>query len=231
MSTHTLAVNRREFLEIAGAGLLIVAAAPPSEAQRGGGAGALETRLHIGEDGFITILTGKVEEGQGALTELSMAAAEELRVPLEPRADGHGGYGPGAERRNHRRQRDDAPDDAAGAQRGGGGAPIAAGRGRPAVERGCRAARGARWRCHLLGQDVRLRRTGTLARTGGGLQRRIARGHVSHGRKGLEGIGEAAGAAGRPRHRHRRRIAILAILCGRACSTAACCERRLTGRR
>src|SRR5450759_5663741 len=76
-------VNRREFLEIAGAGLVIVATAPLSDAQRGGGAGILETRLHIGEDGFITVLSGKVEEGQGALTELAMAAAEELRVPLD----------------------------------------------------------------------------------------------------------------------------------------------------
>jgi CO/xanthine dehydrogenase Mo-binding subunit len=76
-------VNRREFLEIAGAGLLIVATVPLSDAQRGGGAGALETRLHIGEDGFITVLSGKIEEGQGALTELAMAAAEELRVPLD----------------------------------------------------------------------------------------------------------------------------------------------------
>jgi isoquinoline 1-oxidoreductase subunit beta len=75
-------VNRREFLEIAGAGLLIVATAPLSHAQRGGGAGTLETRLHVGEDGFITVLSGKIEEGQGALTELAMAAAEELRVPL-----------------------------------------------------------------------------------------------------------------------------------------------------
>src|SRR5271157_237059 len=76
-------VNRREFLEIAGAGLLIVATAPWSDAQRGAGAGALETRLHIAEDGSITILSGKIEEGQGALTELAMAAAEELRTPLE----------------------------------------------------------------------------------------------------------------------------------------------------
>src|SRR5450759_5256384 len=76
-------VNRREFLEIAGAGLLIVATAPISDAQRGGGAGTLETRLHIGEDGFITVLSGKVEEGQGALTELAMVGAEELRVPLD----------------------------------------------------------------------------------------------------------------------------------------------------
>ena len=82
MFNHPFGVDRREFLEIAGAGLLIVAAAPLSEAQRGGGGGTLETRLHIGEDGVITILSGKVEEGQGALTELTMAAAEELRVPL-----------------------------------------------------------------------------------------------------------------------------------------------------
>src|ERR1017187_402453 len=61
-------VNRREFLEIAGAGLLIVAAAPLADAQRGGGArgaGNPENRLHIGEDGFITVLRGKIEEGQG----------------------------------------------------------------------------------------------------------------------------------------------------------------------
>jgi len=68
---------------MAGAGLLIVATAPLSQAQRSTPAGTLETRLHVGEDGFITILSGKVEEGQGALTELAMAAAEELRVPVE----------------------------------------------------------------------------------------------------------------------------------------------------
>src|SRR5271157_5336246 len=85
MATHSL--SRRDFFEMAGAGLLIVVAHPAAVAQRGGrgggGSGALETRLHIGEDGFITILSGKVEEGQGALTELAMAAAEELRAPLE----------------------------------------------------------------------------------------------------------------------------------------------------
>ena len=77
------AVSRREFLEMTGAGLLIVATAPSSQAQRGGGGGPLETRLHIAEDGWVTILTGKIEEGQGARTELAMAAAEELRVPLD----------------------------------------------------------------------------------------------------------------------------------------------------
>ncbi len=79
---YRFAVNRREFFGIAGAGLLIVATAAPSEAQRGGGAADLESRLHIAEDGAITILSGKIEEGQGALTELTMVAAEELRVPV-----------------------------------------------------------------------------------------------------------------------------------------------------
>src|SRR5512143_2136677 len=79
---YLFALNRRDFLAVAGAGLLIVATTP-AEAQRGGGVGVLESRLHIGEDGQITILSGKIEEGQGALTELCMAAAEELRVPLD----------------------------------------------------------------------------------------------------------------------------------------------------
>jgi isoquinoline 1-oxidoreductase len=79
---HLFALTRRDLLGGLGAGLLLVAATP-AEAQRGGGAGTLESRLHIAEDGAITILTGKVEEGQGALTELAMAAAEELRLPVE----------------------------------------------------------------------------------------------------------------------------------------------------
>jgi isoquinoline 1-oxidoreductase len=76
-------VSRRQFLETVGAGLLIVASRPAAEAQRQSGGSTLEARLHIGEDGRITILTGKIEEGQGPRTELAMAAAEELRVPLD----------------------------------------------------------------------------------------------------------------------------------------------------
>lgn len=76
-------LNRREFLEIAGAGLLIVVNAPYAGGQGAAAEGTLGARLHIGEDGLITLLTGKVEEGQGPRTELAMAAAEELRVPLD----------------------------------------------------------------------------------------------------------------------------------------------------
>src|SRR5437763_12216780 len=76
--------DRREFLGLAG-GLLILAFAPAAEAQRGrggsGGTSILGARLHLGEDGTITILTGKIEEGQGPRTEIALAAAEEVRVP------------------------------------------------------------------------------------------------------------------------------------------------------
>jgi len=75
--------TRRELLELTGAGLLIVVTAPTAEGQGAAAEGTLEARLHINEDGSITILSGKVEEGQGPRTELAMAAAEELRVPLE----------------------------------------------------------------------------------------------------------------------------------------------------
>ena len=43
----------------------------------------LAARLHIGKDGPITVMTGKVECGQGARAELTQAAAEELRVDVD----------------------------------------------------------------------------------------------------------------------------------------------------
>jgi CO/xanthine dehydrogenase Mo-binding subunit len=80
---YVFELNRREFAGVAGAGLLISVGL--AKAQRGGGGGAnpLESRLHIGEDGAVTIFTGKVEIGQGARVELAMAAAEEMRIPVE----------------------------------------------------------------------------------------------------------------------------------------------------
>ncbi len=70
--------TRREFLEIAGVGLLVTVMAGEAEA-----ATEAAGRLLIGDDGIVTVYTGKVEVGQGARTELAMAAAEELGVPLD----------------------------------------------------------------------------------------------------------------------------------------------------
>jgi len=86
---YDFGLSRRSFVQILGAGLLLVVASAPALAQerrRGGGdffgrgARTLSARLHIGKDGIITVMTGKVEAGQGARAELTQAAAEELRV-------------------------------------------------------------------------------------------------------------------------------------------------------
>ena len=79
---YQFAFGRREFLEASGAGLLITFLAPPAAGQRGSADPVLAARLHLAENGTVTVLNGKVEEGQGPRTELAMAAAEELRVPL-----------------------------------------------------------------------------------------------------------------------------------------------------
>ena len=81
------AMNRRCFLEVLGAGLLITARIPALAQNRGGRSARGESpniaaRIHIAESGKITVLTGKVEMGQGARAELSQVAAEELRAPF-----------------------------------------------------------------------------------------------------------------------------------------------------
>ncbi len=95
-------VSRRTFVQVLGAGLMIAvcdfplsadAQQAPGGGRRGGGGGRggffgsgpvkLAARLHIGKDGNVTLLTGKVECGQGSRTELTEAAAEELRLPFD----------------------------------------------------------------------------------------------------------------------------------------------------
>ena len=86
---YDFGLSRRSFVKVLGAGLLIAAAIPAVAQQEGGrrggfggGARTIAARIHIAKDGTITVLTGKVEGGQGARAELSQAAAEELGVPL-----------------------------------------------------------------------------------------------------------------------------------------------------
>jgi ABC-type antimicrobial peptide transport system permease subunit len=80
-------VNRREFVQVLGAGLVVSTAIGNAVAQRRGrdrGSRILSERLHLGTDGNVTVLTGKVEVGQGSRTQLTQAAAEELRGSLNP---------------------------------------------------------------------------------------------------------------------------------------------------
>jgi CO/xanthine dehydrogenase Mo-binding subunit len=89
-------VDRREFLGALGAGLLIAVIGRSAQAQetggrrggggRGRGGGApqkIGSRVHVGKDGIVTVMTGKVECGQGARAEITQAAAEELRLPID----------------------------------------------------------------------------------------------------------------------------------------------------
>jgi nicotinate dehydrogenase subunit B len=80
---YSFALSRREWISALGAGLTVVVAAPPSQANVADAAEWVSTRLHLGENGIVTVLTGKVEVGQGARTEIAQAAAEELRLPVE----------------------------------------------------------------------------------------------------------------------------------------------------
>ena len=78
--------NRREFVQVLGVGLMISVSARVSPAQRRGrrqtrGA-KMSERFHIGTDGIVTVFTGKVEVGQNSRTQITQAAAEELRLPV-----------------------------------------------------------------------------------------------------------------------------------------------------
>ena len=80
-------LSRRSFIQMLGAGLLITVSGDVSLGRQSGGRGrqsaAVAARVHINEDGTITVMTGKVEEGQGSRAQLTQAAAEELRVAAE----------------------------------------------------------------------------------------------------------------------------------------------------
>ncbi len=95
---YSFGVTRRQFVQVLGAGLVIAAWSGPALAQngddkkgggkgrnnfRGGPAPTLAARLHIGKNGVVTVLTGKMECGQGSCAELTQAAAEELRLSVE----------------------------------------------------------------------------------------------------------------------------------------------------
>ena len=90
--TYHFEVGRRDFFKLLGGGLVVVCvlksvSAQQQESGRGpqrGGRGLpqeIGAWLHIGEDGVVTVYTGKVEIGQNIRTSLTQVVAEELRVP------------------------------------------------------------------------------------------------------------------------------------------------------
>jgi len=84
-------MRRRDFFAVLGGGILVFFVDDSDAQESGGGARRgmnaampeqLSAWLHIGEDGVVTVCTGKVEVGQNSRTSLTAAVAEELRAPV-----------------------------------------------------------------------------------------------------------------------------------------------------
>jgi nicotinate dehydrogenase subunit B len=91
-SLHHFNLMRRDFFRLLGAGLLVACALKDASAFQESGARSRQAGeslpreiaawLHIGENGVVTVYTGKAEMGQNIRTSLTQAVAEELRFPL-----------------------------------------------------------------------------------------------------------------------------------------------------
>jgi isoquinoline 1-oxidoreductase len=91
-ASPALPLDRRQFLQLVGGGIVVCFSIPDSlalqEGERPRGMGQalpqdFNAFLRIGEDGRVSGFTGKVEYGQGVITSLAQMLAEELDVPLE----------------------------------------------------------------------------------------------------------------------------------------------------
>jgi nicotinate dehydrogenase subunit B len=87
----TFPVDRRDFVKLTAAGLLVLFAVDPTGADqetarpqtgRQGYPTDVNAYLHIGPDGKVTCLVGKIEMGQGVITSLRQLLAEDLDVAL-----------------------------------------------------------------------------------------------------------------------------------------------------
>jgi isoquinoline 1-oxidoreductase len=84
-------MDRREFVKLLGGGIVVIVNLGPltlfnsraAEAFQRGYPEDINAYLHIAEDGKVTLFSGKIEMGQGAMTSLTQMAAEDLGVSLE----------------------------------------------------------------------------------------------------------------------------------------------------
>ena len=89
--TYRFEVDRREFFKFLGSGILILGVLKNAHAFQESGASRppdeslpkqIGSWLHIGENGAVTVYTGKVEVGQNIRTSLSQCVAEELHISV-----------------------------------------------------------------------------------------------------------------------------------------------------
>lgn len=92
-SVYRFELERRDFFKFLGAGLLVACVMKNALAFQESGSGRrqgdqslpkeISAWLHIGDNGVVTVYTGKVEVGQNIRTSLSQAVAEELHFPID----------------------------------------------------------------------------------------------------------------------------------------------------
>src|SRR6185369_4710089 len=86
-------LNRRDIFKLLGGGIVVLSLISEARGQesgggrRRGGSGErasqeIDAWIHIGEDGAVTVYTGKTEVGQNIRTSLTQVVCEELRVPM-----------------------------------------------------------------------------------------------------------------------------------------------------
>jgi CO/xanthine dehydrogenase Mo-binding subunit len=89
---RSFTLNRREWLKLFGAGLVVCAVDARGLQESGGRPRSSEEEntprgiqswIHIGSDNRVTVFTGKAEMGQNIRTSLAQQVAEELHVPFE----------------------------------------------------------------------------------------------------------------------------------------------------
>ncbi len=87
---YAFELDRRQFFKLLGGGVLVCACASSVAGQESGRARRPEHELpreisawlHVGENGAVTVYTGKAEMGQNIRTSLAQQVAEELHVPV-----------------------------------------------------------------------------------------------------------------------------------------------------
>ncbi|MGE5124994.1 MAG: molybdopterin cofactor-binding domain-containing protein, partial [Betaproteobacteria bacterium] len=86
MST-AIEMDRRSFIQLLGGGIVVCVSLGPSallaQERRRGYPTDFNVYLRIGEDGRVTVFSGKIEMGQGVLTSQAQMLAEDLGVALE----------------------------------------------------------------------------------------------------------------------------------------------------
>lgn len=82
--SQSIGMTRRNFLKLTGGVVIYISLRPEALlAQRRSYPEDINAYLLIGEDGRVTIFSGKIEMGQGVVTSLAQMAAEDLGVSLE----------------------------------------------------------------------------------------------------------------------------------------------------